>query len=145
MINRLRTLIKEAMIEKKETGNHIKYSVYKNILDKAQKDAKDKHLENNISDEIVVNAAKKELKQLNDTLPYIKDETSDRFVEVTESIKIVEEFLPKQASDEEIKTFLIESNAEKNMGKCMKVLKEKFGSNFDGKKASAIVKEYISC
>ena len=145
MINKLRTLIKEVMIEKKETGNHIKYSVYKNILDKAQKDAKDKHLENNISDEIVVNAAKKELKQLNDTLSYIKDETSDRFVEVTESIKIVEEFLPKQASDEEIKTFLVESNAEKNMGKCMKALKEKFGSNFDGKKASAIVKEYISC
>lgn len=144
MINKLRTLIKEAMIEKKETGNHIKYSVYKNILDKAQKDAKDKHLENNISDEIVVNAAKKELKQLNDTLSYIKDETSDKFIEVTESIKIVEEFLPKQASAEEIKTFLVESNAEKNMGKCMKALKEKFGSNFDGKKASAIVKEYIS-
>ena len=144
MINKLRTLIKEAMIEKKETGNHIKYSVYKNILDKAQKDAKDKHLENNISDEIVVNAAKKELKQLNDTLSYIKDENSDKFIEVTESIKIVEEFLPKQASDEEIKAFLVESNAEKNMGKCMKALKEKFGSNFDGKKASAIVKEYIS-
>lgn len=144
MINKLRTLIKKAMIEKKETGNHIKYSVYKNILDKAQKDAKDKHLENNISDEIVVNAAKKELKQLNDTLSYIKDETSDKFVDVTESIKIVEEFLPKQASDEEIKAFLIESNIEKNMGKCMKALKEKFGSNFDGKKASAIVKEYIS-
>lgn len=40
MEQKLRALIKEAMIEKKETGKTNKYQTYKNILETAQKLAK---------------------------------------------------------------------------------------------------------
>ena len=41
MEQKLRALIKEAMIEKKETGKTNKYQTYKNILETAQKLAKE--------------------------------------------------------------------------------------------------------
>lgn len=142
MLNKLRQLIKEAMIEKKETNDGLRYQTLKNVLEKAQKSAKEQRKENNITDDIIVDAAKKEIKQLNDTLQYCKEGT-DRYDETTRSIKIVEELLPKMATNEEVMEYLEESNADKNMGLCMKLLKDKFGSSLDGRKASTVVKEYI--
>lgn len=141
LIETLKTNIKEAMKEKLETKNSIKYSVYKNILDKAQKDAKEKKQE--INDEFVIAAARKELKQLEDTLSYVKMEDSVRYNELLASIKIVEDFLPRPVSKDEILIYLEHNNIEKNMGDCMRILKANFGANLDGKMASEVVKEYI--
>ena len=74
LIDELRENIKIALKEKLETKNDTKYSVYKNILDKAQKDAKEKKTEI-ITDDYVITAARKELKQLEDTLSYITKES----------------------------------------------------------------------
>ena len=38
---------------------------------------------------------------------------------------------------------LIDNNIEKNIGVCMKTLKNHFGSNMDGKLAQSVVKSYI--
>lgn len=143
LINELRENIKIALKEKLETKNDTKYSVYKNILDKAQKDAKEKKTEI-ITDDYVITAARKELKQLEDTLSYItKESDNDRFLKLTESIDIVNDFLPKSISEEEILKYLKDNNIDKNMGACMKALKNKFGALLDGKMASTVVKRYI--
>ncbi len=143
LINELRENIKIALKEKLETKNDTKYSVYKNILDKAQKDAKEKKTEI-ITDDYVITAARKELKQLEDTLSYItKESDNDRFLKLTESIDIVNGFLPKSISEDEILKYLKDNNIDKNMGVCMKTLKNKFGASLDGKTASKVVKEYI--
>ena len=66
MLTTLRTNIKNAMIAKKNNPNIetiTKYQTYKNILETAQKIAKDKRID--ITDSIIVDAAKKEIKQLN--------------------------------------------------------------------------------
>lgn len=141
MENKLRKLIKEAMIEKRNTGNSNKYQTYKNILEKAQKIAKDERTEE-IKDEFIINATKKEIKQIEDLLIYCT-EGSDKSNELKECIKYAKEILPQTTTEEEIKEFLIKENIEKNMGICMKALKSKFGNNLDGKVASALVKEYI--
>ena len=60
MEQRLRELIKQAMIKKKNTGDELPYQTYKNILEKAQKLAKDAK-EDAISDSRIVEAAKKEV------------------------------------------------------------------------------------
>lgn len=142
MLNKLRQLIKEGMIEKKNTGDGLRYQTFKNVLEKAQKTAKEARQEDNITDSMVIDAAKKEIKQLNDTLQYCKEGT-DRFNETTKAIEIVGELLPKMASNDEVMKYLVESGQEKNMGKCMKALKEKFGDSLDGKSASTVVKDYI--
>lgn len=143
LIDELKENIKLALKEKLETKNDTKYLVYKNILDKAQKDAKEKKTEI-ITDDYVITAARKELKQLEDTLSYItKESDNDRFLKLTESIEIVNSFLPKSISEEEILEYLKENNIDKNMGICMKTLKGKFGVSLDGKTASKVVKKYI--
>lgn len=144
LIDELRNNIKIALKEKLKTKNDTKYSVYKNILDKTQKDAKEKKTEI-ITDDYVITAARKELKQLEDTLSYItKESDPDRYEKLTTSIAIVNDFLPKSVSENEILDFLKNNDVDKNMGICMKALKNKFGVNLDGRTASSIVKNYIT-
>lgn len=144
LIDELRNNIKIALKEKLETKNDTKYSVYKNILDKTQKDVKEKKIEV-ITDDYVITAARKELKQLEDTLSYItKESDPDRYEKLTTSIAIVNDFLPKSISENEILDFLKNNDIDKNMGVCMKALKNKFGVNLDGRTASSIVKNYIT-
>ncbi|MHC4267961.1 MAG: GatB/YqeY domain-containing protein [Planctomycetota bacterium] len=61
-----------------------------------------------------------------------------------EELKIVEEFLPKQLSDEELEkivTGLIESEKPTDIGSAMKVVMGKYKDVADGKKVQALVKE----
>lgn len=64
-----------------------------------------------------------------------------------EEIKIIEEFLPKKASEEEIKKVIQEvmaSNPEnKDFGSLMKCSMAKLGSSADGKVVSSIIKSEL--
>ena len=137
MENKIRTLIKEAMKEK----NKNKQITYKNILETAQKKAKETNAA--VTDEMIVNATKNEIKQLNDFIAFC-EAGSDKFNETTEKIQYCEAVLPKMAAADEIMDFLTTNAVEKNMGVCMKALKEKFGANMDGKMASMVAKDYVS-
>ena len=67
-----------------------------------------------------------------------------------EEIKIIQEFLPNQLTDEEIHievSKLIDAQEQltiKDMGKIMSELKEKFSGRMDFGKASSIVKEKLN-
>ena len=137
METKIRSLIKEAMIEK----NKNKQITYKNILEAAQKKAKETQVA--VTDEMIINATKNEIKQLNDLIGFCAP-GSDKFNETTEKIEYCKAVLPKMASEEDILNYLVENEIEKNIGVCMKALKEKFGANMDGKMASVIAKEYVS-
>lgn len=142
MEKKLRALIKEAMIQKKESGNGNRYQTFKNILEKAKNLAIDAKSDT-ITDEMIIDSAKKEIKQLKDTQGYYK-ESDAKFTEFDECIACAEELLPKMATSEDITAYLENEGIEKNMGICMKALKAKFGNALDGKMASGVVKEYIS-
>ncbi len=61
-----------------------------------------------------------------------------------EELRIVEEFLPKQLSDDElgrIVTELIESERPTDIGSAMKIVMGKYKDVADGKKVQALVKE----
>lgn len=137
MEKKIRSLIKEAMIEK----NKNKQITYKNILECAQKTAKKTNAE--VTDEMIVNAIKNEIKQLNDFIAFCTI-GSEKYIETAEKIAYCEAVLPKMATEEDIIQFLTEHNIDKNMGTCMKSLKEHFGANMDGKIASMVVKNYVS-
>ena len=68
----------------------------------------------------------------------------DKIVSYNEELKIVEEFLPKQMSDEELEkvvTELIESEKPEDIGSAMKIVMGKYKDIADGKKVQALVKE----
>lgn len=137
MEKKIRTLIKDSMINK----DKVALTTYKSILENAQKLAKDK--KEDVNDSYIIASIKKEIKQLEDLLSYCKDGT-DKYTEIKKKIDIAASLLPQMASKEEILDFLTSNNIEKNMGICMKSLKAQFSTNLDGKTASQVVKEYIN-
>lgn len=137
MEKKIRTLIKDSMINK----DKVALTTYKSILENAQKLAKDK--KEDVNDSYIITSIKKEIKQLEDLLSYCKDGT-DKYTEIKKKIDIAASLLPQMASKEEILDFLTSNNIEKNMGICMKSLKAQFSTNLDGKTASQVVKEYIN-
>lgn len=138
MEQKIRSLIKEAMLEK----NKNKQLTYKSILETAQKIAKNDG-NRAITDDDFIKAVKTEIKLLNDLKEYVmfgSPEESD----IIEKINYCEILLPKMASREDILSFLELNNIDKNIGICMKSLKAQFGETLDGKFAQNIVKEYLS-
>ena len=137
METKIRSLIKESMIEK----NKSKQITYKNILEGAQKIAK---INNEaVTYDMIIRAVKNEIKQLNDVIGYY-DVGSEKYNEITEKIGYCEAVLPRIATEQEIMDFLVNNSIEKNIGSGMKALKSKFGANMDGKIASMVAKKYIS-
>ncbi len=134
---KLRELIKEAMKNHKEEAK----LTYKSILENAQKLAKEKKEE--VNDSYIISSAKKEIKQLTDLLEYC-EQNSDKYEEANRKIDLAKGILPKMAEADEIRDYLVTNNIDKNMGICMKTLKDHFKDSLDGKQASKVVKEYIN-
>lgn len=137
MEKKIRNLIKTSMINK----DKVALTTYKSILENAQKLAKEK--KEDVNDSYIISSIKREIKQLEDLLSYCNEGT-DKYTETKRKIEIASSLLPQMASKEDILNFLTSNNIEKNMGICMKFLKAQFSTNFDGKTASMVVKEYIN-
>lgn len=138
MEKKIRALIKQAMIDK----NKNKQLTYKSILENAQKIAKN---DGNrvVTNDDFIKATKNEIKQLNDLYEYVKmDDVKGK--EVCEKIGYCQDILPKMANEQEIMEYLVSNNIDKNIGTCMRSLKEHFGANMDGKLANNIVRQYIA-
>ena len=91
--------------------------------------------------DIVISHAKK----TKDSLSMYPD-GSEQQATIKAEIKILEEFLPKQLAEDDVKNIIAEivSNLEKpNMGAIMKELSPKIKGQFDGKKASQMVQEAL--
>ena len=89
-------------------------------------------------------------KQRNDSCEaYKKAGREDLLKKEQEEISIINEFLPKQMSEEEIKTVCqkvikqVGASSIKDMGKIMGILKKDFGDVLDFSKVSKLIKEIL--
>lgn len=110
---------------------------------------KDKGIE--VSDEQIIDIIAKEVKKRKDSLSdYEKAERTDLINQINEEIKVLEEYLPKQLSDEELETEIkniieeVGATTIKDMGKVMKAAKEKIGAKADGKRINEVVKKILA-
>lgn len=82
-------------------------------------------------------------------LMYKEQNREDLFEEETFQRQVIEEFLPKQLSEEEIKVELkniiktLGATSMKDMGNVMKTAQEKFQGSADNKLVSTLVKELL--
>jgi hypothetical protein len=127
--------IKDAM----KSGDKLRVSVLRMLLAdiiNVEKSGKDfKHID-------VIKGYAKKLKKT--TEEYERLHIKDKIASYNEELKIVEEFLPKQMSDEELEkvvTELIELEKPKDIGSAMKIVMGKYKDIADGKKVQALVKE----
>ena len=109
---------------------------------------KDKAIE--VTDEQIVEIIAKEAKKRKDSLAdYQKGGREDLVAQIEEEIAVLEEYLPKQLSKEEVeekvKAIIQKTNASsmKDMGMVMKEAKQEIGAAADGKMISDVVKSLL--
>jgi len=104
-----------------------------------------------VKEEEEVKLLQKLVKQRRDSLEiFQKQDRSDLAQKEQEEIEVIEKFLPKQMTAEELKSGLAEiisqvgANSAADMGKVMGVATKQFAGKADGKAISAAVKELLS-
>ena len=110
---------------------------------------KDKGIE--VSDEQILGIVAKEVKTRKDAIvEYEQANREDLIEKANEEIKALEEYLPKQLTDEElvaeVKKVIEKLNATsmKDMGPVMKEAKATIGAQADGKRINEVVKSLLA-
>lgn len=110
---------------------------------------KDKGIE--VSDEQILGIVAKEVKTRKDAIAeYEQANREDLIEKANEEIKALEEYLPKQLTDEElvaeVKNVIEKLNATsmKDMGPVMKEAKATIGAQADGKRINEVVKSLLA-
>ena len=93
----------------------------------------------------------RELKQRKDSLQEFKSAGRDDLVEKLETeIKIIQEYMPEQLSDEELSAIVQETiqetgaTSKKDMGKVMSAVMPKVKGKADGSKINKLVQEFLN-
>ena len=106
--------------------------------------------EQTLKDQEIIQILKKMTKQRNDSCEaYKKAGREDLLKKEQEEISIINNFLPKQMSDEETKNICkkvienLQAKSIKDMGKVMGALKKEYGDVLDFSKVSNFIKEFL--
>lgn len=146
-------MLKERLLEDLKNSMKEKNVVRKNVIQMIRAAILQKEKDGGIelNDDEIMKIIAKEAKTRKDSLPdYEKSGREDLISEIKEEISIIEEYLPKQLSKEEIIPIIEEiikeanANSMKDMGKVMGKAKEKLGVSADGKIISECVKELLN-
>ncbi|WP_299996772.1 GatB/YqeY domain-containing protein [uncultured Clostridium sp.] len=138
----LKNAMKEKNIVKKNTIQLIRSSILQY--------EKDKQIESDNNQIITIIAS--EMKKRKDALEQFRKANNEDLINQTlEEIKILEEYLPKQLSDEEldkrVNEIINEQDAwtiKDDFGRIMRVAKESLGNTVDGKRLSTSVREILT-
>lgn len=103
-----------------------------------------------VDDAKIIDIIAKEMKKKKDAMAdFEKAERQDLIDQTNEEMKVLEEYLPKQLSKEEIKEIVskvisdVGATSIKDMGIVMKEAKSKIGAGADGKTINEVVKELL--
>ena len=109
---------------------------------------KDKGIE--VTDEQIIDIIAKEVKKRKDSLAdFEKANRKDLIDQINEEIEVLEGYLPKQLTDEELEEIVSKIVTEvgatniKDMGKVMKEAKAQIGARADGKRINEMVKKIL--
>jgi len=146
LFDRINSDIKSAMLSK----DKVKLAVLRDIKSKLLLESTSS-ANAEVTNDVVVKVVKKLHKQRLETIDvYTKQGRSDLAEEEELQSKVLEKYLPKQLSVEEIHKAVIDAISETNaqgmqdMGKVMGLLNSKIGGQSDGKVMAAIVKEELA-
>lgn len=146
-------MLKEKLLEDLKTAMKDKNIIRKNVVQMVRaailQVEKDKQIE--VTDEQITEIIAKEAKKRRDSIAdYEKSGRQDLLDQIKEEITILEEYLPKQLSVEEIEVAVKEiinetgASSMKDMGLVMKTAKEKLGAAADGKIINEVAKKLLS-
>lgn len=140
LLEDLKTAMKEKNVNRKNAVQMVRTAILQI--------EKDKGIE--VSDEQIVDIIAKEVKKRKDSLTdYEKANRQDLINQINEEISVLEEYLPKQLTDEELEEVVkkiiqnVGATTIKDMGKVMKEAKATIGAKADGKRINEVVKKVL--
>ena len=143
----LDTLRKDKMKAMKEKDK-VKAGVISLIMSPIALAEKEKKRE--LTDEEALQFVQKELKQTKDTLEMTPDSRPELIEEAKRKIEIIENYLPKQLTEDEILSAVKEIMEEKDltaekksMGVIMKEMMSRYAGKTDGKSVSKVVNQLL--
>ncbi|MFL2697809.1 MAG: GatB/YqeY domain-containing protein [Gammaproteobacteria bacterium] len=147
--NKIKTALREATISSMKEGKKEVTTTLRMFSSEIKKEEIDN--KKDLNEEEVISIVQKLIKQRKDSFKQFKDAGRDELAEKeAREIKILEDFLPEQMTEDEInsevKKTISDLNAEsmQDMGKVMGALKEKLSSKADMGLVSSIVKDTLS-
>lgn len=137
--------LKQSMKEKNTNRKNVVQMVRAGILQVE----KDKGIQ--LEDAQVLEIIAKELKKRKDSLAdFEKANREDLINQVNEEISVLEEYLPKQLSDEELELKIqkiitkVGATTIKDLGMVMKEAKTEIGTQADGKRINEVVRKLLN-
>lgn len=141
LLNDLKEAMKEKDTIRKDTIQMIRAAVLRI--------EKDKHII--LEDEGIAEVLAKELKSTRDALSEIeKSGRQDLIDKANREIKIIQQYLPEQLTEEQVEVIVKEAILEtgalsaKDMGKIMKIVMPKVKGRSDGNMVNAVVKKLLA-
>lgn len=145
-------MLKEKLMEDLKSAMKNKDEIRKNTVQMVRaailQIEKDKGIQ--VEDDKILEIIAKEVKTKRDALKdFEKAERQDLIDQTNKEIEVLQEYLPKQLSKEEIKVELekiitqIGATSMKDMGAIMKEAKAKMGASADGKTINEVAKEIM--
>ena len=146
-------MLKEKLMDDLKNSMREKNEIRKNTIQMVRaailQIEKDKGI--TVEDDKIIEIIAKEVKGKKDALvDFQKAERADLIDQTNQEISILQEYLPKQLSKEEIKVELekvisdIGATSMKDMGAVMKEAKARIGAGADGRTINEVVKELLS-
>lgn len=97
-----------------------------------------------LTDDVVVNVINREVKELKETQTFYKPE-DQMYIDINKKVEALSAYLPKQLTEEEVKTVIIKlKETENNIGKLIGLTIKEVGNRFDKSQISKLVKEVIN-
>ena len=145
-------MLKEKLLEDLKISMRDKNVVRKNTVQmiRAAILQIEKDTGNEVDDAKIIDIIAKEMKKKKDAMvDFEKAARQDLIDQTNEEMKVLEEYLPKQLSKDEIKEIVSKvieetgATSMKDMGIVMKEAKAKIGAGADGKTINEVVKELL--
>ena len=139
----LLTQIKKDRMMAMKDGNGKKYESLTTLFSEIQRMDKEDQEKDDMVQKVIV----KSVKSLNEMIAATGDGDTSAF---ELEIEILSEYLPKQMTDDALKALIVDlaqqegAESARDMGKIMKRLSTDYKGQYDGKRASQLVKEVLS-
>ena len=143
-------MLKEKLLEDLKVSMRDKNVIRKNTVQMIRAGILqiEKDTGNEVDDAKIIDIIAKEMKKKKDAMAdFEKAQRQDLIDQTNEEMKVLEEYLPKQLSKEEIKEIVskvitkVGATSMKDMGIVMKEAKAEIGAGADGKTINEVVKE----
>ena len=142
----LKATLREAMKDAMKARAQIKLDAIRSVLSAIQYEEMQKNSES-LPEGDLLGVLKREIKKRQEELEFAeKANRADIKEKINTEISALEVFLPKQLSEEELRSIISElksANPSLNMGMAMKALKESYAGQYDSKLASELAKTML--